>query len=355
MGNDVSSPQHEQNEQLRRDVLEQVKVLKPNERAFIYACRKGDIKQMKSLIESNVNPTLDGLTYCTPLHFVVCSPTNTNQADVVKLLLQHSVSPLLQAKNGASSVHMIVASQCNDDIALELLDSLIYDPLSSRQLVMPDNFGNTPLHLAAQLDRVCMVLALLRKAEKYDGLECIFFKNYKSETALHLTQSPTVARILLTYEPKCVNEQDSIGRTALHYAVAKKNLPLTMALLDKGASPEIQDKSRYSPLSLARQISVPNETDYLLMNNLELYLSRMPRDNNISSFRTYIPDNACTEQDKMKELQQKVESIEKVYQKHFRLLRLEYDAKINALQQQVEKLKSYHDSIDNEETKSLPF
>ena len=86
-------------------------------------------------------------------------------------MLQHSVSPLLQAKNGASSVHMIVASQCNDDIALELLDSLIYDPLSSRQLVMPDNFGNTPLHLAAQLDRVCMVLALLRKAEKYDGLE----------------------------------------------------------------------------------------------------------------------------------------------------------------------------------------
>jgi len=343
MGNETSQ-QPIRNEQLKKEVLKQEQSLPINQRAFIRACRNADISQIESLIlHDDVDPNIQGLTFCSPLHYVVCSYANPNHVEVVKLLLRHGVSPLSTAKNGASCVHALVANQTNDDVALQLLDALIYDTTSANQLNIPDRDSNTPLHLAAQLGRIPLVFALLRKADRY-GKSCVDRRNIKGEVALHLTQSSTIARALLIHEPEHVNTQNSLGRTALHQAVSKKNLELVLVLLDHKASPDVQDHHGFSPLSLVQQLSHKNETDHLLENNLQLARIRRKKEQEGQSVEMgdqpyYNPNRELGPPDR-DEILQLIEESRSQYERSLELLRIEYDTKIGQLQQMVTDLRT---------------
>eukprot|EP01064_Diplonema_japonicum_P024583 TRINITY_DN3518_c4_g1_i1.p1 TRINITY_DN3518_c4_g1~~TRINITY_DN3518_c4_g1_i1.p1 ORF type:complete len:757 (+),score=139.25 TRINITY_DN3518_c4_g1_i1:61-2331(+) len=63
--------------------------------------------------------------------------------------------------------------------------------------------------------------------------------------------------ILLTYAPPhCVNALDARGMTPLHYAVMKdRNEPVVAVLLNFGATPDVQDMSGNTPMSIAADLS----------------------------------------------------------------------------------------------------
>ena len=339
MGNESSKTKH--NPQLRKLVLDQLSKLPMREQVFIKACCRAEVAQIQNAIENNVNPNVPDLTFCSPLHFVICSQENPNPAEVVKLLLRYEIYPLSTAKNGASAVHTVVVSQENNDLAIELMQALIYDNFSSKQLIMVDMDGNTPLHLAAQLGRTAIVVELLKKAEEYDcAALCLEKTNVREETALHVTQSPTVAQILLTYSPNIVNLQDIQGRTALHFAVTKKNLELTKILLDCNALPDIKDRSNFSPLSLVQLPSHKKQLDFLLENNLLLALSRQQaqrdREENMRSFvqQQQTPDKPGVDE-QVQMLTEEVEALKIQHEQAMTLLRLEYDERFRQLSEEI--------------------
>lgn len=341
MGNESSSSKLDSSGQLRKAVLDQVTKLPMRERAFLRACCHAEIEQIKSLIDSNVNPNITGLTHCSPLHFVICAEENPNPAEVIKLLLRNDVYPLSTAKNGASAVHCAVVNQENCETSAEIIKALIYDQFSAKQLLMVDNEGNTPLHLAAQLGKTSIFVDLLHLAEKYDCLSlCLEKSNVTNKTVLHLTKSPTIARIILTHAPNLVNRQDDQGRTALHFAVTKKNLSVTSILLEYNALPDISDRSNFSPLSLVQLPSHKKDVDYLLENNLVLYNSRFKKQQEEERLRKQFTDqfNPNADQpsrDPVADLQNEIQEMKLQHEKAITLLRLEYDEKLREMNDKI--------------------
>jgi ankyrin repeat protein len=98
-------------------------------------------------------------------------------------------------------------------------------------------------------------------------------RNAKGETALHLSESPAVAKLLLAAgsDPRSV---DASGRTALHHAAsrargsrgeedAKQSLAVGSMLVDAGASAVCRDLNGVTPLHLAVGVDM---VDWLLEN-----------------------------------------------------------------------------------------
>jgi|GEM_PF-2109078 len=67
------------------------------------------------------------------------------------------------------------------------------------------------------------------------------------QTALHYTQNPGIAALLIEYGAD-VNAKDDFHNSPLHHAVSNLNQPLTRLLLEEGADANIQNKSYYTPL-----------------------------------------------------------------------------------------------------------
>eukprot|EP00005_Dracoamoeba_jomungandri_P006236 CAMPEP_0174261866 /NCGR_PEP_ID=MMETSP0439-20130205/12532_1 /TAXON_ID=0 /ORGANISM="Stereomyxa ramosa, Strain Chinc5" /LENGTH=132 /DNA_ID=CAMNT_0015346465 /DNA_START=59 /DNA_END=457 /DNA_ORIENTATION=+ len=88
--------------------------------------------------------------------------------------------------------------------------------VNSQTVKEQDDMGNTPLHLAAAAGHLDVCMALLR-------------------------------------EPSCsLNTQNNLGKTPLHEACWRSHEIIVKLLLERGAKPDIEDKSGRVPYDLAR-------------------------------------------------------------------------------------------------------
>ncbi|EDQ89276.1 uncharacterized protein MONBRDRAFT_8327 [Monosiga brevicollis MX1] len=121
--------------------------------ALITAIQHEDASQIQALLHAGADPNVRRSQFEPPLHAAVRS----NQPDIIRLLLHHGANALLRYKLGRTALHVACAEASDDAMATELLDILVagrynVDELGPKQnhLSLPDEQGQTPLHVAAQ-------------------------------------------------------------------------------------------------------------------------------------------------------------------------------------------------------------
>ena len=284
-------------DEILNEFLQEIKKFS-DEEALVTACQVGNLSAIKPLLQKcNLNHSVFKL--CSILHFVVCKGEKY-QCEIVKLLLQAGISPMSIASNGSTPLHALVSYQKDEKLSVQLLNALLNESYYTEQLLIVDSNGNIPLHLGAKYNKVQVSAALLEHAKKHNKIErSITSQNVHQETPLHLTQSPAIAKLLLLYNEMInfhtdyisgillhlVNWKNIHGRTPLHQAISKENIPLIMILLDYNAVPTIVDCLGFSPVTL-NQVRA-SESGQLIDTNLQI---------------------------KMFELAQKVEGIEHFYE-----------------------------------------
>jgi ankyrin repeat protein len=101
-------------------------------------------------------------------------------------------------------------------------------------ILATDKNGKNTLHIAAQSGNPQMVSIIIQAARKRKELQ------------------------------KAVEAKDSTGATALHYAIASKNLPTAQLLLEAGADVNAQTNEGLTPLMIAAKLAL-NQAFFLLL------------------------------------------------------------------------------------------
>ncbi len=169
------------------------------------AVRRGETALVKYLLSKNANPNASDISGRTPVFEAVLN----GQTDLLAELLRHGGRVWQRDITGATPLHF-AASQGNES-AIRLLIQQGADPF----------------------------------AENRDGA---------SPTSLALRSGPTAWKAFFTTDN--VNNQNNLGRTALHLAVLTGAPAAAIKmLLSLGADPSIRDKNGQTPLDLAKKLN----------------------------------------------------------------------------------------------------
>ena len=177
----------------------------------------------------------------TALHHAAFS--QTNQADLVNMLLKHGVSVEARNNVGATPLHAAIG-HANEPAVVALLSR-------GASLTAVDSDGNTALHHAAfsKNNQADFVNILLKHGASVET------PNEAGVTPLHMAiagvNEPAVVALL--EGGASLATVDSLGNTALHHAAISKNnqAELVNMLLKHGASVETPNEAGITPLHMA--------------------------------------------------------------------------------------------------------
>lgn len=197
----------------------------------------------------------------------------------VKLCLEYGCSiTAVKRRDGRTAIHLACRLG-----ALEILQCLYEHDPAPFQYALLDKEDMTPLHRCAMYNHVAVVQflvdhgvdlnprdrekctpLLLAAAHGCSAVVSLLLENgadvtcedEKRRTALHwaVGQDKTIERLLKdqqVQELKLVNQQDSTGATALHYAAQGGFLKSVLLLLKNGTDPGLKNNKLETPLHLA--------------------------------------------------------------------------------------------------------
>ncbi|XP_067037370.1 transient receptor potential cation channel subfamily A member 1-like isoform X2 [Acropora muricata] len=197
----------------------------------------------------------------------------------VKLCLEYGCSvTAVKRRDGGTSIHLACRLG-----ALEILKCLYEHEPAAFQRTLVDKEDMTPLHRCSMFNHVGVVQflvdhgvdlnprdrerctpLLLAAAHGCSAVVSLLLENgadvtcedEKRRTALHwaVGQDKTIERLLKdvhVQELKLVNQRDSTGSTALHYAAQGGFLKSVLLLLKNGADPSLKNTKLETPLHLA--------------------------------------------------------------------------------------------------------
>ncbi len=166
--------------------------------------------------------------------------------NIFQKLLERGANPNVFDKWGQSPLHLTVQEGDGNKIINLLLahDKVMIDHA--------DEDGKTALHLAAYRSNVVAVRKLIEKGANPNIID------KEGQSPLHLAANRerngnVIMDLLLAHSKVKVDDVDGKGQTALHFAAYKSNDNVVKYLIDKGANPNIYDKSGRSPLHVAAQ------------------------------------------------------------------------------------------------------
>jgi ankyrin repeat protein len=210
----------------------------------------------------------------TALHYAV---SNKN-IDVIDLLLNHWADPSIRDSHEISSLHE-TSSKNDTKIAQQLIKH--YEKNNSREelklfINQQNSAGVTALHNAVNNKNTKIIHLLLNhdgdpSVQASDGTSSLHLASHvassKSDTEIaqllinHYKNNNSTEQLNLF-----INQQNSAGVTALHYAVINKNKTIIDLLLNHGADPSVRDSHGTSSLHLASSAS-DTEIPQLLINH----------------------------------------------------------------------------------------
>jgi len=201
----------------------------------------------------------------TALHTFINSTSKyaNNVLDVLRCLVEHENGYCTDAINlqdyeGCTALHLALEKDFSDPI-LHYLSNAV-------DVSIPDRSGETSLHTALQKQKAKeLILTMLGSTH---GTEVTKIQNSRGMTALHMTicQNGTDNKEIVPILSRMtnVNAQDRYGKTALHYVVQKGAFDaLNILLYEQKADPSIQDCDGNTPLSLACELPMENDSSQL--------------------------------------------------------------------------------------------
>ena len=131
----------------------------------------------------------------------------------------------------------IATAKCNYDIAEYIISH-------GADVNKSSAYRRTPLMLAVQTENKGFIDLLIRNGALNSGKN---ITDVDGRNVLHFAakKSHATLRHLINICPDLINEQDEMGNTPLHLATDARNVRL---LLDKGANPNLQNKTGHTPL-----------------------------------------------------------------------------------------------------------
>eukprot|EP01114_Cavostelium_apophysatum_P019125 TRINITY_DN6070_c0_g1_i2.p1 TRINITY_DN6070_c0_g1~~TRINITY_DN6070_c0_g1_i2.p1 ORF type:complete len:1115 (+),score=353.00 TRINITY_DN6070_c0_g1_i2:112-3456(+) len=228
--------------QLQNQLAQGVNVNKPDPEgltALFWASWRGHVKCVELLLEKGADVNAADFLKETPLH----AACRQGHLEVVRLLLKNGADPELENRAGCTALHLAagagavsivkILAEVMDDIATvdnDKVTPLLYSILAGKDqtsellislyrqrglsLDMQDNFGFTPLHWCAALQRLATAVTLIE-----GGAE--------------------------------TNKSDSQDETPLFIAVRNSNETLVRLLLDFGAKSDVRNNEQQTCVSLA--------------------------------------------------------------------------------------------------------
>lgn len=167
-----------------------------------------------------------------------------NLVELKRNLAASSFSPIsLDARyDGDTLLH--IAVKANFSIIAEKLVE------AGAPIDVQDNYGRTPLCLAAEKKKHTLVKIL---TEKKTWTDTIDIQDHEGKTALyHAVENNDAESVRLLLKAGANPDiQNTNGRTALYQAAENKSSPIAKFLLDAGANPDIQNGNGWTPLHRA--------------------------------------------------------------------------------------------------------
>lgn len=192
----------------------------------------GNLARVRELLAQNVDPNQPDSFGFTPLmkasksgHFIIVKELIKNGADVNKKNEIYTISntPLHVASEGGH---------------VEIVKELLLQGADVNQM---DSFDKTPLALAEEEKQEEVVKILQRGASAVMG-----------DALLKASQDNNPARVKELLERGASPDlQDENGLTPLHYATTNEQLDMVQLLLGHDANPDMQDNDGYTPLHWA--------------------------------------------------------------------------------------------------------
>ena len=237
-----------------------------------YACYEGHEPCVDSLLLHDSFSKIEGSLF-SPLH---CAVYNDNEACADRLLETTGEEIVnLKDQKGRTPLHACVVND-NVDCAQFLL-------ANDADTDATDNFGKSPLMMAAQLgNENCVEILLKAKAN------CALV-DVNNNNALHLAcseEGEQCAVLILddVDDLAVVDAQNNLGQTPLHIAARRGLTSVTMRLIEKGASVEIEDNDGLTPaLACAPNSNVADCLYMIMFVMLQAYKS--PNDCDIKTLR----------------------------------------------------------------------
>uniref|UniRef100_A0A9J7XYT5 Ankyrin 2a, neuronal n=1 Tax=Cyprinus carpio carpio TaxID=630221 RepID=A0A9J7XYT5_CYPCA len=224
------------------------------ETALHMAARAGQIEVVRCLLRNGALVDAMAREDQTPLHIA----SRLGQTEIVQLLLQHMAHPDASTTNGYTPLH-ISAREGQVETAAVLLEAGASHSLATKK-------GFTPLHVAAKYgirshttasrylskkNQTQIASALLQYGAETNALT----KQGSGLTPLHLAAQEDrvqVAEILVKHEAN-VDQQTKLGYTPLIVACHYGNVKMVNFLLQNGANVNAKTKNGYTPLHQAAQ------------------------------------------------------------------------------------------------------
>lgn len=173
-----------------------------------------------------------------------------------------SIDEEVQDAQGMTILHYIVWSSKSD---VQVAKKYVETSGGAASLLMKDNKGRRPLHLAAQRGNVALVAYIL-------GLEGVANvdvcdKDDLGLTPIHYAAASKRVQIfdLLKAKGGCVRSKDFRGRAVLHHAISRGHLSTVEKVMELGGDADIcaVDENGLSPLDLARSKGVTEIVKFL--------------------------------------------------------------------------------------------
>ncbi|OWM87544.1 ankyrin repeat-containing protein ITN1-like [Punica granatum] len=223
------------------------------ESALFLAAKKGKAEVVKELLKHSNSEEVrrsskDGFN---PLHIAAFQ----GHADVVQTLLDYE--PELIKEAGPSNTTPLVFAVLRGHATV--VNQLLSQTDSPSLLSVSKSNGRNALHLAARLQNVDMVKALLEKEPQLARST-----DQKGQNALHLAVkgiSHEIVRLLVKAEPVVLAQQDSRGNTVLHIATKKqKDAIVQELLLYPETNVNVLNKDQKTALDIAEELPYSRES-----------------------------------------------------------------------------------------------
>ena len=250
------------------NVAQKVEIADQN--AFFQAAETGNIDELNSLIKEGVNVNFRNIDGNTALHFASVH----NNSGIVKILLSKGADRNFVNLKGETALQMTQIAILNDfDPDNSYEDTITY--LSAKEHISGGGVGGVATYYASSHYEFAKALQDEKYQEasnKISNLKKIAEKKIAdSQEGDENTRLPLSAKEHISgggvggittrdtshYEKyqealkKLVDSQDIDGNTMLHYVVKFGNAEMVEDLLERGASLNIENGKRYTPLNLA--------------------------------------------------------------------------------------------------------